>query len=213
MPIPLNQVTVAEIVLRGLIAAGGSDAIRTDFTFHFRRTAVTIDPVKTSLNNAFTAGPAAAIAAALNLTWEATLHDVRWLNDAEDPYLSVSASEVGAITGDRLPSDDAVFFLFRTALRGRKFKGGKHLAPFSESDIGNDVLNAAAVTRCNTIVTSLLTPMTDSTGNIWKYTVVSRKSSQLKTNPTTVIANDVVAGLVNQRIGTMLNRKVRSVYA
>jgi len=213
MPIPLNQVNRAEIVLRGLIAAGGSDAIRTDFTFHYRRTATSVDPVKSALNNAFTAGPAAAIAAALNISWEATVHDIRWLNDAEDPYLSISASEVGAITGDRLPSDDAVFLLFRTALRGRRFKGGKHLAPFSESDIGNDVLNAGAITRCNTIVTALLTPLTDSTGNIWNYTIVSRFLSQLRTNPTTVISNDVTQGLVNQRIGTMLNRKVRSVYA
>jgi hypothetical protein len=212
MPIPLNQVRVAEIVLRGQIAAGGSDAVNTAFVFHYRRTAVTVDPAKAALNNAFTAGPAAAIAAALNVSWEASLHDIRWLNDAEDPYLSVTATEIGAIAGDRLPSDDAVFLLFRTALRGRRFKGGKHLAPFSESDIGNDVLNAGAITRCTTICTALGTPLTDSTGNVWNFTIVSRFLSQLRTNPTTVVSNDVTQLLVNHRIGTMLSRKVRSVY-
>lgn len=212
MPIPLNQVRVAEIVVRGQITAGGSDAVNTAFVFHYRRNTVSVDPVKTALNTAFTAGPAAAIAAALNEGWEASLHDIRWLNDAEDPYLSITATEVGAITGDRLPSDDAVFLLFRTALRGRTFKGGKHLAPFSESDIGDDILNGAAVTRCNTIITSLLTPLTDSTGNVWNFTILSRKLSQLRVNPTTVTVNDVTQGLVNQRIGTMIRRKVRSVY-
>lgn len=212
MPIPTNQIRVAEIVLRGNIAAGGSDAVNTAFVFHYRRIAVTVDPVKAALNNAFTAGPAAAIAAALNVGWSAALHDIRWLNDAEDPYLSISGSEVGAITGDRLPSDDAVFLLFRTALRGRKFKGGKHLAPFSESDIGADVLNAGAITRAEAICTALTTPLTDSTGNIWNFCIVSRTSSILRTNPTTVVSNDVTQALVNSRIGTMLRRKVRSVY-
>jgi len=212
MPIPLNQVRVAEIVLRGQIAAGGSDAINTAFVFHYRRNTVSVDPSKTALNTAFTAGPVVPIAAALNVSWEASLHDIRWVNDAEDPYLSVTATEVGAIAGDRLPSDDAVFLLFRTALRGRRFKGGKHLAPFSESDIGNDILNAGAVTRCNAICTALGTPLTDSTGNTWNFTILSRFLSQLRTNPTTVVANDVTQLLVNQRIGTMLNRKVRSVY-
>lgn len=212
MPIPMNQVRVAELVVRGQIAAGGSDAINTAFVFHYRRNTVAVDPTKSALNTAFVAGPAAAIAAALNVGWEASLHDVRWLNDAEDPYLSITATEVGAITGDRLPSDDAVFLLFRTALRGRRFKGGKHLAPFSESDIGDDILNAGAVTRCQTIITALLTPLTDSTGNTWNFCILSRLLSQLRTNPTTVTTNDVTQGLVNQRIGTMIRRKVRSVY-
>jgi hypothetical protein len=212
MPIPLNQVRVAEIVLRGQIAAGGSDAVNTAFVFHYRRNTVSVDPVKTALNTAFNAGPAAKIALALNEGWSASLHDIRWLNDAEDPYVSITATEVGAVTGDRLPSDDAVFLLARTALRGRRFKGGKHLAPFSESDIGDDVINAGAITRCTTICTALTTPLTDSTGNVWNFCIVSRKLSQLKTNPTTVISNDVTQMLVNARIGTMLRRKVRSVY-
>lgn len=212
MPIPLNQVRVAEIVLRGDIAASGSDAIKTAFVFHYRRNTVSVDPSKTALNTAFNAGPVAAIALALNVQWSASLHDIRWLNDAEDPYLSINATEVGAVVGDRLPSDDAVFLLFRTALRGRRFKGGKHLAPFSESDIGGDVLNAGAITRATAICTALTTPLTDATSNTWNFCIVSRLLSQLKVNPTTVISNDVTQGLVNSRIGTMLTRKVKSVY-
>ena len=212
MPIPLNQVRVAEIVMRGQIAAGGSDAVNTAFVFHYRRNTVSVDPVKASLEAIFNTQVAAKIALALNVGWSASLHDVRWLNDAEDPYQSINATEVGAITGDRLPSDDAVFFLFRTALRGRRFKGAKHLAPFSESDIGDDVLNAGAITRCTTIITNLLNPLTDSTGNVWNYCILSRRNSQLKTNPTTVSTNDVTQGLLNKRIGTMIRRKVRSVY-
>ena len=212
MPIPLNQVRVAEIVVRGLIAAGGSDAVRTAFVFHLQRAAVSVNPTKAALNTIFNTTIMTPIAAALNENWAATLHDVRWLNDAQDPYSSITATEVGAITGDRLPSDDAVFLLFRTGLRGRSFKGGKHLAPFSESDIGDDIVNAGCLTRLQTIATALLTPMTDSTGNVWSLTLVSRSLSQLTVNPTTVVANNVTQVLVNQRIGTMLRRKVKSVY-
>lgn len=215
MPIPLNQVTVAEISMKGIITGGGSTDTRTNFIFHYRRLATAVDPTKAALNTAFVAGPVAAIAAALNEDWAATLHDIRWVNDALDQYTSIAATEVGAITGDRLASDQAAFLLFRTGLRGRSYRGSKHLGPFSESDVTHDdcdLFNAACVTRLAAINTALAATLTDSTGNQWKFTLLSRKLSQLVTNPTTVITNDITSLLVNKRVGSMLRRKVRSVY-
>jgi len=215
MPIPLNQVTVAEIVMRGLIAAGGSNAIKTAFVFHYRRLATSVDPSKTALNAAFVAGPVAAIAAALSSDWAASLHDIRWVNDATDQYASIAATEVGAITGDRLSSHASAYLLFRTGLRGRSYRGSKHLGPMSESDVTSadeDLFNTGALTRLAAINTALAATLTDSTGNQWKLTLLSRKLSQLKTHPTTVITNDVTQLLVNKRVGTMLRRKVASVY-
>jgi len=212
MPIPLNQVTVAEIVMRGLIAAGGSNAVRTNFVFHYRRLAVSVDPSKTALNTIFQTAVADVVAAALNVDWAASLHDIRWVNDATDAYASIAAAEVGAITGDRLQTFCSAYHLLRTGLRGRSFRGSKHWGPMSESDIGDDVFNAGALTRLGNIATALAGTLTDSTGNQWKLTLLSKKLSQLATNPTTVVTNDVTQIITRESVGTMRGRKVESVY-
>jgi len=215
MPIPLNQVTTAEISFKGLITAGGSGSVNTNFVFHYRRTATVVDPDKTALKNAFVAGPVVPIAAALNERWAGTLYDIRWLNDATDPNVSFTSAAVGAITGDSLSTIDSAYLLFRTALRGRKYRGSKHFAPLSESDIttpDEDIWNAACLTRLAAINTALMAALTDSTGNVWKYTILSRSISQLTVNPTTVVVNDAAQALVNKRVGSMLRRKVKSVY-
>lgn len=215
MPIPLAQVLVAEVSYKGQIEAGGSNAINTNFIFHFKRSSTAVDPTKSALHSSFRDTIGAPIAAALNDDWAGRVFDIRWVNDAEDPYVSFASTQVGAITGDRLPSTQAAYLLHRTALRGRSFRGSKHLGPMSESDIAallEDVWGTTTLTRLAAINTALITGFIDSTGNIWKYTLLSRKLSQISVNPTVVVTNEVTQGLVNKRAGTMLRRKVKSVY-
>lgn len=212
MPIPLNQVTTAEVVMKGLIGAGGSNTVPTAFVFHFRRLAVTVDPTKTALNTIFESSIATPIAAALNVDWEATVNDIRWVNDATDPYATFGSAIVGAIAGDRLQAFASSYMLLKTALRGRRYRGSKHFAPFSESDVGDDVFNAGAIGRLNTIAAALAGTLTDATGNQWKLTILSRFLSQIVTNPTTVVVNDVTQVLVRESLGTMRGRRVTSVY-
>jgi hypothetical protein len=215
MPIPLNTVRVAEISLKGVIGSGGSNTVNTNFVFHFRRSSVAVNPSKSALNTIFQSAISAKIALALNHGWEAALNDIRWVNDAEDAYVSFTNTDVGAITGDRLDSFTAAYLLFRTGLRGREFRGSKHLGPLSESDVtttDEDIWNTGCLTRLAAINTALLAGMTDSTGNVWNFTILSRSLSQLEVNPTDVIVNDVTATLVNKRSGSMLRRKVKSVY-
>lgn len=212
MPIPLNQVTVAEIVMRGLIAAGGSNAVRTNFVFHYRRLAVAVDPTKAALNTIFQSTVGDVIALALNVDWAGSLNDVRWVNDAQDAYASITSTAVGAVTGDRLQTFCSAYHLLRTGLRGRSFRGSKHWGPMSESDIGDDVFNAGALIRLNAIGTALATTLTDSTGNQWKLTLLSKKLSQLTANPTTVTVNDITQVITRETVGTMRGRKVESVY-
>lgn len=215
MPIPLNQVRVAEVSLKGLIDAGGSNSVNTNFVFHFRRTAVSVNPTKAALNTIFQSAISAKVALALNAKWSASLNDIRWVNDAEDAYVSFSNTDVGAVTGDRLDTFTAAYLLFRTGLRGRNFRGSKHLAPMSESDVttpDEDIWNSGALTRLAAINTALLAGMTDSTGNNWVFTILARKLSTTRTNPTNVITNDVTSALVNKRTGSMIRRKVKSVY-
>lgn len=216
MTIPLNQVLCAELVMRGQAAAGGSNAKNIAFVFHYRRAAVAVNPTKTALNTIFQANVAAPIVAALNVRYAATFNDVRWLDDAEDPYQPFASALVGAIAGDSMDTFSAAYILFRTAVRGRFARGSKHLGPMSEADSTggtDDLFNAAALTRLGTVATAMLANLTDATGNIWTPCVVSRKApAQYKVNPTTVVRNDVTQVLVNKRIGSMRKRKVASVY-
>jgi len=216
MAIPMNEVTVAEIQLRGIITGGGAGEIRTSFVFHFRRLATAVDPTKTAINTAFQANISASIAAALNVDWSATTNTVRYIQDALDAPTEFANADDGAITGDRLQSYASAYLLMRSAVRGREYRGSKHLGPFSESDVthatGCDIFNAGAVTRLTTICTDILGGFTDATLNVWVPCILSRKLSQLTENPTTVVTNDVVQILPNQRLGTEIRRKAPSLY-
>jgi len=216
MPIPLNEVTIVEIQMRGLIDGGPGGSVKTNFVFHFRRTAVAVDPVKSSINTAFQGSISPPIAAALNEDWEATTNSIRYVNDALDAPLEFTNTDVGAITGDRLASFSAGYLLMRSTVRGRSYRGSKHLGPFSETDVthatGCDVFNAGCITRLTAICTALLAGFTDSTGNIWVPCILSRTLSQLQFNPTTVITNDAVQILPNHRVGSEVRRKVKSIY-
>lgn len=215
MAIPANQIINAEVIMTGLIASGGSNAVNTQFVFQYRRIAVVVAPTKTALATAFQAGPGAAIVAALNARWSEQTVSVRWLNDALDQALPFANVNVGAIAGDSLASHVAGFMLFRTGIKGKSYRGGKHFGPFSEADVttaNDDVFNAAALTRITAIATALAAPLVDATPNTWKLSVYSRVLSQGRQNPTTIIANDVATILVNKRVANMKRRQVKSVY-
>jgi len=216
MPIPANQITVAEISLKGLIASGGSNTVNTNFIFHYRRTAVAVNPSKPNLAAAFNASVGAAIAAALNVGWTGQTLNIRWVNDPLDQYSSAASALVGAIAGDRLATDQAAYLLFRTGIRGRSYRGSKHLGPMSESDVttpNDDLWNAGALARLAAINTALLTPLNSAEGNTWNFTLLSRKLSNLTVSPANpLIVNDVIATLVSKRTGSMVRRKVKSVY-
>jgi hypothetical protein len=215
MPIPSNQVTHVEVIVNSLSAAGGSNSRFWASVFHFRRTNTALAISKTQVDTAFQAAIATPMFAALNITLTQQNNSLRWLNDALDAPQFVTHALVGAITGDRMMTADSAFILLRTGVRGKSYRGSKHLGPMSESDTTtgtDDVFNAAALTRLAAVASAILAGFTDAGGNVWVPSVVSRKLSQLTKNPTTMIANDVVATAVNKRVGTMRHRKVKSVY-
>jgi len=216
MPIAPTDIVHAEVTLTGLISAGGSNSVNTQFVFHYRRTAVVTTPTKTALNTIFQATVAAPIIAALNARWSQKTNTVRWLDDPLDQAVPFTAVNPGAIAGDSLPSHLAVFVLMRTGLRGRRYRGGKHLGPFSESDVtaaGDDILNVAAQGRLATIIGAIGTPLTDALGITWNPCVYSRRLSSPDLEPLASIAtNDVTTVLYNKRLGNMKRRQVKSVY-
>lgn len=213
MAIPANQIIHAEIQFKGIASAGGSNAVRIDNVFHYRRTTTVNAPSKTALETAFQAGPVAAILLALNARFTQTANTVRWIDDALDQALPIAESGVGAVAGDPQSTIDAVYVLLRTGIKGKSYRGSKHFGPLSEADATvGDILNAAAITRFGVVIAAMAASLIDSNGNTWVPQVFSRTLSQVDDNPTTVVANDVTSILLNKRIGRMKRREVESVY-
>jgi hypothetical protein len=215
MPIPSNQINYVEIHVKGLVASGGSSSKFSDFVFHFRRTANVLPVTKLAVDTAFQAAIVVPIGALLNVRWTQQGNTIRWIDDALDAPVQINHAVAGAIAGDSMSTVLSSYMIMRTALRGRSYRGSKHLFPLSETDttIGtDDLLNAAALVRYGTLATALATGFTDAAGNVWVSSVLSRTLSQLRTNPTTVVANDVITVSTNKRIGRMRRRHVASVY-
>jgi hypothetical protein len=216
MPIPSSQIKTVEIHVQGVAGAGGSDSRASDTVFFFNRqnTALAL-PTKTQLDTAFQAQCVVAMGALLNNRWLQSRNAVRWLDDAEDAFVFLSHAVVGAIAGDSMPTDESMFLYRKTGLRGRQFNSKSHLFPLSESDTTSgtdDLLNAACLARAATLNAAILAGFTDASGNVWQPVVFSKKGSIYKTNPTTIVTNLVTQCLVNKRIGSMIHRKVKSVY-
>ncbi len=215
MPIPVNQIRVVEIALQGTAAAGGSNNRAVDFIFHYRRTATVLAVPKAGIDAAFQTAIATPIAAALNARFLQSRNTVRFIDDALDQPFPFAHALPGLIAGDSMATSLSAFLLMTTGLRGKSYRGGKHLFPMSESDTTSgtdDVFNAGCLGRLATIANAILAGFTDATGNVWVPSIVSRKLSQLKTNPTTVTGNDCNAVFVNKRVGSMRHRKVKSQY-
>lgn len=211
MPIPDNEKAVVELTVKGTIAAGGSDATPVANVFHFRRTALSGAISKTNIKTAFDTAIVALLEAATNADVTFDTIEARYVNDALDPPTAFTIARVGDIVGDRAPSHAAVYMLLRTANKGRSYRGSKHFSPLSESDFGDDVLSGAGVTNWGALKDAILAGFTDSDGNVWIPVVLSRLLSTLGTNPTTVIATDVTAVLLNKTIGGMDRRRAATV--
>lgn len=215
MPIPANQLVNVEIVCNGLIAAGGSGNTPTANIFHFRRT-TTANPVnKGNIDAAFQAAIVVPLGAALNVRWLQTRNDVRFINDVNDAYVPFAHAVAGAVAGDSMDSIATAYILLKTGLRGKSYRGSKKLGPLSEADTttpNEDIFNAAAIARMATLITAMGTPILDANGNTWVLSVVSTKQSQLRINPTLVIATDVSTIALNKRISRLKKRQRKSVY-
>lgn len=206
-PIPQH----VEIVLRGNIAAGGSNSKPSFSVYHYRRTALTAPVVKANVATAFIASVCVPLMAAMNAAYAAQDILIRILDDALDPYNVNAYAGVGAIATDRMPTEMAVKMGLVTGVRSRNYLGSKHYAPLSEADTTADILTGTGLTNWTAVKNALLAGFTDSDGNVWVLEVVSKKLSILATNPTTINAQDVVNVTLNKNVGTMRRRRVRSV--
>jgi hypothetical protein len=212
VPIPNNQKFIAEILVPARQAAAGSNDAPAINVFHFRRTTISNAWNSAAIGARFVATVGAALLAATNVRYAPGSVRVRCVNDALDPYEDVTFAGTGAIATDSIPSDDAVCVILKSATRGKSYQGRKHFSPLSEIDTTGDVLTGAGLTRWQAVRDACLAGFTIAgTGEVWVPCVLSRKLSQLRTNPTNVVTADIVRTLLDLNVGTMRRRRTRTV--
>jgi len=213
MSIPLSDVHIAEVTVRGIIDADGSDFQHCVNVFHFRRTATTIDPTTSAIRAAFDTQVLQPLKALLHEDWNVPLIGVRYVEDAEhlEVQSAPAAAIVGAVATDRCPDHVCVSMLMRSSRRGRSFRGAKRFGGIPEASTTKDTIAAGSQAGWAALAASILAGFTDADGNIWVPCVLSRKFSQLVENPTTVETSDVTSILVNLNLGSCNSRKVATV--
>lgn len=211
MPIADSAKHVAEITVKGIAAAGGSNAKPTYNVFHFRRTTTASALSKANIATAWEASIGAAMEGALNIDYSATEITIRMIDDGDDMPSSQVVALAGTAAGERLPIHACVTMHLYTALRGQNYRGRKHFSPASEGDTTDDILVGAGLTAWQALRDAILAGFTDSDGNVWVPVVVSASLSQLSVNPTTVIRNDVTSVVLNKNVGSINRRKAATV--
>lgn len=200
---------VVELVVRGSVATTGSGSKAFNNVFHYRLSSGTAD-VPSAVGAAFNTNVWAVIAARLSSLYTGVQIDCRMLDDAFQQYVTDGTPANGAVTGSRYPTEIAVTYLLRTATRGKSYRGSKHFGPVATSDTLNDELTATAATAWAAVTTALKAALTPGFGT-WKPCVVSRTLSQLRTNPTTIVGDDITDAILNKTLGTMRRRKEKTV--
>lgn len=203
--------SIAEVIAKGTLASAGSNTKNVANVFHFRLAFLTAPATKTALQTAFNTAIMVPFLAAANARYTQSETTVRWIDDATDAPESFANAGVGAIATDSLPTDVCVSMLLRTAKRGRYYRGAKRFAGASEADTTGDILTGAGLARWQTLQTAVGANIVDALVNTWVPSVLSVSNSVLATNPTTVVANDVTACLLNKNVGTMRGRRVATV--
>lgn len=200
-----------EVVVQGTLPTTGSGTKRVYNVFNYH-TDPGVALSNTQLADAFNANVWAAIAANLSADYTGVTTIVRNVNDPLDfGSPSTTAPDSGAIALPRLPSELCITIELSTGLRGKSYRGFKHLAGIPTASVTNDELNAGAVTAFAAALTAMTATITGGVGAAIKPMVLSRKFSQLKNVPTVVWGALVIAVELNKTLGTMRRRKEKTV--
>lgn len=212
MTIPAGSIQNVQIVINGTAATGGSSVTPSISVYSYKRT-TTVNPFsKANLNTIFQTTVVVPLLAAMNVRWTPSNLTIRVLDDFNDAGQVFTIAGNGAIATDSLPSNQAVYLLFRTALRGRSYRGSKHFGPASEVDTTNDILTGAGLTRWQAVRDGLAASMVDASGNTWVPTVLSRKFSRLNELPIAFVSAEQITGvLLDLNIGTMRKRRSKTI--
>lgn len=213
--IPATSILHAQLILRGSVTAAGSTARPMNLVMNYRRTSNVHALVKANIAASWLTAHRTLLLTCLSLRCVLTGLGVRFTDDAIDAESVTTDTHAGLVVGDSMPLTQAAYLKCQTGLRGGNYRGSHHLFPLGESAttvLTDDIFNAGALTYLGNFAAALLAGMTDSDGNIWVPQVLSRKKSQLRYNPTNVVANDITSISVAKRVGNMRHRRVAQLY-
>jgi hypothetical protein len=173
--------------------------------FHYRLVAGTLDAFGQLMGD-FDTKVFSFARAQLTADYSTVSFNGRLLDDATQQFTTTTVALAGGIALPRLPGDLAIVTPMRCAQRGKQFRGRKHWRGVPSASVLKDELTAGALTAWLAVAVKLVGSFTSTLGT-YQPCVVAKTLSQLRTNPTTIIASDVTSVLVNKTIGTFRRSK------
>jgi len=211
MSLPTPITNVVEISVQGSVLETGGTTRNVFNIFHYYQNPNQPSPPSAiTVANAFIAGPWAAVLALLSIGYVGVQTVARYLDSANNAYSAGNPPGTGALALPRQPAQQAVVALFRTAIRGKSFRGSKHFGPLATAAVTGDEIAAASVAAWQAAMTGLVANITAG-GQTYTPCVVSKTLSQLRVDPTTIIGAAKLTALTNKTIGTMRHRKEKTV--
>jgi hypothetical protein len=212
MPSIVPPITnVVEISVQGSVVETGGTARNIFNVFHYYQNPNQPSPPSAVVvANAFIAGPWAGILALLSIGYVGVQTLARYLDVTTNAFQNANAPGNGAVALPRQPAQQAVVGFFRTAVRGKSFRGSKHFGPLATAQVTGDEIAPASVAAWQAAITALVANITAG-GQSYTPCVVSKTLSQLRTDPVTIIGAAKLTGLTNKTIGTMRHRKEKTV--
>lgn len=206
-PDPLNRIVT--FVISFILTTPNNLGRLINNVFHYRRATVGSDPIKSDLASTLDTAVLASMFACLAQSDSVPYNiGVRYLDDALDPQEDHAGTQPwGGTAGDRLPLTVCATVQLQTGIRGRSYRGSKHLCPIAEGDSSMDQGTVGFKTNLDTFATNCHVVWADSNGNLWQPIVVSAKQSQSIINQTSLTVSDITAGAANIKLGTMRHRK------
>lgn len=201
-----------EVVIRGVVTQTDGALRPVLNVLHVRKLNNAAPSNKTNMGAIVQHNFVTPLKAVLASTWAMNIFSSRWLDDPLDAYLDDgTAPAVGAIGTDALPTRSAVTIKLETGVRGRNFRGSKHICPIPEADTIQDEIDPAVLAGYTAIATALKANpyATDGDGNHWGLIIVSQRLSTLTSRPAIITGADVVDAIVNIKIGSMRRRRER----
>lgn len=211
MSLPTPLTNVVEISVQGSVVETGGTTRNIFNIFHYYQNPNQPSPPSAVVvANAFIAGPWAAILALLSIGYVGVQTLSRYLDSSANAFNTANPPGTGAVILPRQPAQQAVVGFFRSAIRGKSFRGSKHFGPLATSQVTGDEIAPASVAAWQAANTGLVANITAG-GQTYTPCVVSKTLSQLRTDPTTIYGAALLTGLTNKTIGTMRHRKEKTV--
>lgn len=210
-PAPVVLDEVLEIVVKGTVAAGGSNQTPCGNVFYYRKSLNSAGTNKGNVKTIFTTTVIAPLLAATHQDYAPNACVIRNIQDATDPAQEIAIAGNGAILTDREPSEDSVVMRLKSGYRGKTFRGFKLFGGTNEIDTTQDILTGAGLARWQAVRDSLIVVLGDADGNQWTPFLASRYQVNWTVNPCIVRGVDIQSCTLNLRISRMTKRRAKSV--